>query len=165
VNLKAPIMLSRIALPYLEENGGVIVNVASLAGRTAVPGSATYSCSKFGLRIFARALAEELRGSNIKIATVSPGPVDTGFILTNIDEVSDITFSQPMSTAAEVAQTVLDLCGNKIQEQSMPAFSGFLATMSYLFPWLGRMLKPSLEQKGAKAKREWKRKLQAQKES
>ncbi|MGB5165222.1 MAG: SDR family oxidoreductase [Woeseiaceae bacterium] len=165
VNLKAPIMLSRIALPYLEENGGVIVNVASLAGKTAVPGSSAYSCSKFALRIFSRALADELRGSDIKIATVSPGPVDTGFILTNIDEVSDITFSQPMSTAEDVAQTILDLCGNNVHEQSMPAFSGFLATLSYLFPWLGRWMKPSLERKGANAKREWKRKMQAQKEA
>jgi len=164
VNLKAPIVLSRIALPYLEENGGAIINVASLAGRTAVPGIATYSSSKFGLRIFSRALAEELRDSDIKVATVSPGPVSTAFLLTGIDEASDITFSQPMSTAEEVAQAILDLCGNNIHEQAMPALSGFLATLSYLFPWLGRLMQPTLERKGAKAKREWKRNIQSQKE-
>ena len=164
VNLKAPIVLSRIALPYLEENGGAIINVASLAGRTAVPGSATYSSSKFGLRIFSRALADELRDTDIKVATVSPGPVSTAFILTGIDEVSDITFSQPMSTAEDVAQAILDLCGNNIHEQAMPALSGFLATLSYLFPWLGRLMKPTLERKGAEAKREWKRKMQTRKE-
>ena len=80
VNLKAPIILSRLALPYLREaGGGAIINVASIGGRTAVQGSATYSASKFGLRIFTFALAEELRGSGIRIAAVSPGPVvDTG---------------------------------------------------------------------------------------
>ena len=42
VNLKAPIMLTRIALPYLEEAGeGVIVNVASLHGKLASAGAST----------------------------------------------------------------------------------------------------------------------------
>jgi short-subunit dehydrogenase len=63
VNLKAPIMLTRIALPHIREaGGGAIVNVASLAGRTPVPGSAAYSASKFGLRAFTFSLDEEIRG-------------------------------------------------------------------------------------------------------
>jgi short-subunit dehydrogenase len=159
VNLKAPIMLTRIALPYLEEaGGGAIINVSSLAGRTAVPGSATYSCSKFGLRIFTYALGEELRDTNIKVAVVSPGPIDTSFIMADVDNVSNMTFSQPMSTSDEVAQAILDLCGNNQRERSMPAVSGFLATFSYLFPWLGRTMAPMLERKGARVKAEIKSK-------
>ena len=162
VNLKAPIMLSRIALSYLEEQDeGAIINVASLAGRTAVPGSATYSSSKFGLRIFSRALAEELRDTKIKVAVVSPGPVDTGFIMTDIDSVPNITFSQPMSTADDVAQAILDLCGNKQHELPMPFLSGWLTAASYLFPWLGRAMAPMLEKKGARVKAEYKRKQAA----
>jgi len=157
VNLRAPIMLSRLALPYLRENGeGVIINIGSLAGRTPVPGAATYSATKAGLRAFTLSLAEELRDSGIKIGLVSPGPIDTGFIMTDMDEVSDITFSQPMSTADEVAQTVLDLCGNKIREKSMPAISGFLTTINYLFPWVGRQMKPMLERKGQQVKKKLK---------
>ena len=162
VNLKAPIMLSRIALPYLEAaGGGAIINVASLAGRAAIPGSATYSSSKFGLRIFTHALAEELRGSNIKIAVVSPGPVDTGFIMSDVDDVPNMTFSQPMSTAEEVAQVILDLCGNNQREQSMPPSRGLLTTLLYLFPWLGRQVAPIMERKGARVKAEIKRKQAA----
>ena len=162
VNLKAPIMLSRIALPYLEAAGeGAIINVASLAGRAAVPGSATYSSSKFGLRIFTHALAEELRGSNIKVAVVSPGPIDTGFIMDDVDNVPNMTFSQPMSTAEEVAQTILDLCGNNQREVSMPPSRGLLTTLLYLFPSIGRQLAPSLEKKGARVKAEIKRKRAA----
>ena len=68
VNLRAPIVLSRIAIPYLKESGAAaIINVGSLAGRTHVPGSAGYSASKSGLRAFTYALAEELRDSGIKI--------------------------------------------------------------------------------------------------
>ncbi|HNP36587.1 MAG TPA: SDR family NAD(P)-dependent oxidoreductase [Woeseiaceae bacterium] len=157
VNLKAPIILTRIALPYLREaGGGAIINVGSLAGRLPVPGSAAYSASKCGLRAFTFAIAEEPSAAGIKFAVVSPGPIDTGFIMDNIDKVSDLTFSQAISTADEVAQAVLDLCGNNQREQTMPAMSRFVTTMSYLFPWLGRQLRPMLERKGQRVKAELK---------
>ena len=161
-NLRAPIVLTRLALPHLREaGGGAIVNVASLAGRTPVPGSATYSASKFGLRAFTFALAEELRDTRIKLAVVSPGPIDTGFIMSDIDNVSDITFSQPISTADEVAQAILDLCGNQQREVSMPRISGLLTTLSYLLPWLGRAMKPTLERRGQKVKKQLKAQARA----
>lgn len=162
VNLKAPIMLTRIALPYLREaGGGAIINVGSLAGRLPVPESATYGASKAGLRSFTYAIAEELIDSNIKFAVVSPGPIDTGFIMSDVDQVSDLTFSQPISTADEVAQTILDLCGNQRREQSMPVSSGYLTTVSYLFPWIGRKIRPLLERKGQRVKKELKARAKA----
>ena len=163
VNLKAPVMLSRLAIPHLRQSGGgAIINVASIAGRTAVAGSATYSASKFGLRIFTFALAEELRGSGIRVAAVSPGPVvDTDFIMANIDETNVINFSQPMSTAAEVAQAILDICGNRKREISLPWSSGFLSTLGYIAPWFMRALRPMLIRKGERMKRELKARAKA----
>ena len=153
VNLKAPIMLSRMMLPYLRKSKTpAIINVASLAGRTPVPGSATYSATKFGLRAFGLALAEELRGSGIKIASVSPGPIDTGFIMDDIDSVTDLTFSQPISTAEQVAEAIASLVHNKTLDQPMPRVSGLLTTVSYLFPGIGRALRPMLEKKGRRTK-------------
>ena len=162
VNLRAPIMLTRLALPYIRESGGgAIINVASLAGRTPVPGSAAYSASKFGLRAFTFSLAEEIPDSGIKLAVVSPGPIATQFILADIDTTSDLTFSQPMSTAEEVAQAILDLCGNNQREQAMPAISGLLTTVGYLLPWLGRVLRPALERRGSRVKKELKARARA----
>ena len=159
VNLKAPIILCKLAIKYLKQaGGGAIINVASLAGRTPVPRAATYSATKFGLRAFTFALGEELRGSDIKIAAVSPGPIDTGFIMSNIDDVTDVTFSQPMSTADEVAQEILNLTANAKRERSMPPISGLLTTINYLFPWVGRLVLPLMIRKG----RNVKRKLKAQ---
>ncbi len=153
VNLKAPIMLSRIALPYLREaGGGAIINVGSLAGRAPIPGSAAYAASKAGLRSFTYALGIELAESNIKLAVVSPGPIDTGFIMADLDATSDLTFSQPISTANEVAQAVLDLCGNTVREQAMPRISGFLTTIMYLLPGMSRVVRPILDRKGARVK-------------
>ncbi len=164
VNLKAPIILCRLAIPVLKEaGGGAIINVASLAGRTPVPGAATYSASKFGLRAFTLALAEELKDSKIKAAAVSPGPIDTGFIMSNIDVVTDLTFSQPLSTAEEVAAVILALCSNDKLEQAIPAMSGWLTTLTYLFPWLGRAVRPLLERRGRRVKRQLKMKLRQEK--
>jgi len=161
VNLKAPILLCRLAIPRMRtvEGGAAIVNVASLAGRVPVRGAATYSASKFGLRAFTFALGEELRGTGIKLAVVSPGPIDTGFIMSNIDSVEDIVFSQPMSTSEEVADEILKLCLNDRRERSMPPVSGMLATLSYLFPALGRKLQPVLDRRGRRAKRRWREKM------
>jgi len=162
VNLRAPIVLTRLVLPHIREaGGGAIINVASLAGRTPVPGSAAYSASKFGLRAFTFSLAEEIRDSGIKLAVVSPGPIATQFILDDIDKTSDLTFSQPMSSAEEVAQVILDLCGNNQREQAIPAMSGVLTTLAYLMPWLGRALRPALERKGNRVKKELKAKARA----
>ena len=162
VNLRAPIVLSRLALPFIKESGGgAIVNVASLAGRTPVPGAATYSASKFGLRTFTFALAEELAGTGVKLAVVSPGPIDTGFIMSDIDDVTDITFSQPMSTADEVAVEILELCVNDKRERSMPPISGALTLLSYLFPPLARIIQPMLSARGRRVKRSLKAQMRA----
>lgn len=163
VNLKAPLMLTRLVLPHLQEaGGGAIINVGSLAGRSSIPGSAAYAASKAGLRSFTYSLGFELAMSNIKVAVVSPGPIDTGFIMADIDATSDLTFSQSMSTAEEVAQAILDLCGNNLREQAMPKLGGLLTTISYLFPRLGQAVHPMLERKGARAKAAVKAKLKAE---
>jgi len=163
VNLKAPIILSHLALPYIKESGGgAIINVGSLAGRTPVPGAAAYSASKFGLRAFTFALADELSDSSIKLATVSPSMIYTGFIMDNLDDVIDLNFSQPVSTADDVADEILKLCSNSKRERSMPPVSGLLTTLTYLFPWLGRFARPILERKGRAVKRRLKEKMHRQ---
>ncbi|NNF40339.1 MAG: SDR family NAD(P)-dependent oxidoreductase [Woeseiaceae bacterium] len=162
VNLRAPVVLSRLALPYFRESGsGVIINVGSLAGKVVYPGAAAYSASKAGLRFFTLALAEELRDEDIKVGLVSPGPINTAFIMEDIDKVSDITFSQPMTPVEEVAQAILDLSGNNLREQAMPRTSGLLATVVGLMPWLGRLMKPTLERKGQRVKKELKAEARA----
>ena len=98
INIRAPLVLSCAAIPYLRRTGGGgIVMVGSLAGMAPLQGAATYSGTKAGLRAFAYALADEMRGTRIHVGVVSPGPIDTGFIMVVIDKVEDIVCSQPMS--------------------------------------------------------------------
>jgi short-subunit dehydrogenase len=158
VNLRAPIQLACLMLPYLRKaGGGAIVNVGSLAGRTPLQGAATYAATKAGLRAFTYSLADELRDSGIYIGLVSPGPIDTGFIMSEIDQVEDIVFSQPMSSAQQVADAIVSIARGEETEISLPRASGWLTTISYLFPALRRALRPALYNKGRKAKLQYKR--------
>lgn len=155
VNLRAPLYLSAKALPSLQENQGAIVMVGSLAGRTPMQGAATYAATKAGLRAFTYALADELRDKKVAVGVVSPGPIDTGFIMDEIDQVEDIVYSQPMSTAEEVADAVVQLCRGERTEIAMPKASGLLTTMSYLFPRLRQGSRAALYKKGRKNKEKY----------
>lgn len=158
VNLRAPMVLTRLALPIMRQQGsGSIVNVASLAGRFPLEDEATYSATKFALRIFSFAVAEELAGSDIHVSVVSPGPVDTGFIMdpSVIDDVPPLVYSQPMSTAAEIAHLVLESAHDGVRERTKPVLGARLATLSYLFPALRRAVVPLLERKGEREKKKY----------
>ena len=156
VNLRAPIYLTGLALPHiLAAGGGAVVMVGSLAGRTPMRGAATYASTKAGLRACTHSLAEELADRDIKVGLVSPGPIDTAFIMDSLDEVEDIVYSQPMSTAAEVAEAVVAVARGEDVEICLPAFSSKLTNLSYLSPWLRQKMRPALEKKGAKNKEKY----------
>ncbi len=156
VNMRAPLLLSCAAIPYLQRAGsGAIVNIGSLAGRAPLQGAATYSATKAGLRAFSYALGDELRDHNISVGVVSPGPIDTGFIMDEIDLVEDIVFSQPMSSAQQVADAVVTVARGEETEVVLPAASAKLTHLSYLFPGLRRSLRPKLYEQGRKNKEKY----------
>jgi short-subunit dehydrogenase len=149
-NLTAPLRLIHASIPVLRP-GGVIVNVASLAGKVPVPHEATYSATKAGLRAFSRALAFELRERSVRVATVCPGPVDTGFF-GDVEHVPDLVFSQPMSTAEQVADVIVRAVETDAGELDIPPISGKLATLAYLSPRFFTSLRPTFEKIGARNK-------------
>jgi len=151
VNLAAPVVLTRAAVPLMRP-GGSIVNVASLAGMVPMRNQVVYGATKFGLRAFSRAARDELAPRGIRVSAVSPGPVDTGFFGEEIERVADVVFSQPMSTADEVADAVMACIHDGTPEIALPWLSGKLCTLGYVSPALTRLLRPALEKKGARAK-------------
>jgi 3-oxoacyl-[acyl-carrier protein] reductase len=78
-NLSGVFYCCREALPLMKETGGYIINIGSLAGKYAHPGSAAYSASKFGLIGFSEALMQEVRYDHIRVSYLMPGSVNTGF--------------------------------------------------------------------------------------
>ena len=74
VNLRAPIVLSRLLVEQMAARGsGHIVLISSLAGRTAQAGGSLYSATKFGLRGFGQALRADLRERGVGVSVVFPG--------------------------------------------------------------------------------------------
>ena len=66
------------AMPLLRDSGaGHIVNVSSVAGRTANFGSAVYNLTKWGVVGFSEALRQEALNSNIRVTAIEPGFVET----------------------------------------------------------------------------------------
>ncbi len=152
VNLAAPIVITRAAAPLMRE-GGSIVNVASLAGMIPMGNQAVYGATKFGLRAFSRAVRDELLPRGIRVSVVSPGPVDTGFFAGELERIADVTFSQPMSSADQVADAVMACIRDGTPEIALPWLSGKLCTLGYLSPALTRFLRPGLEKRGARNKK------------
>ena len=80
VNYYGPLLLIQALIPIMrEQGGGRIVNISSLGGRMAFPGGGLYSCSKFALEALSDVLRMELKGFNIQVSVVEPGPVVTEF--------------------------------------------------------------------------------------
>jgi len=79
-NLKAVFLLCRLVVPaMIARRTGHIVNIASLAGKSAFAGGATYCASKWGLLGFTQSMAEDLRPFGIRVSAVCPGSVLTEF--------------------------------------------------------------------------------------
>ena len=78
VNLRGVIAVTHAVLPSMHERGGgVIVNVASEAGRVGSQGSVVYSAAKAGVIGFTRAIARESARYKVRCNAVAPGPVET----------------------------------------------------------------------------------------
>jgi NAD(P)-dependent dehydrogenase (short-subunit alcohol dehydrogenase family) len=77
VNLLAPAVLTRLALPALRAARGTVVFVNSGAGLRANPGWSAYAASKFGLRALADALRLEEKEHGVRVTTVHPGRTAT----------------------------------------------------------------------------------------
>jgi 3-oxoacyl-[acyl-carrier protein] reductase len=80
VNMRGVFLLTSAVLPrMISQNGGDIVNIASLAGRNAFAGGAGYAATKWALIGFSRCLMLEVREHNIRVVTLCPGSVATDF--------------------------------------------------------------------------------------
>ena len=80
LNLSGVFYCCREAIPRMKEaGGGYIFNISSLAGKSAFAGGAGYNASKFGLNGFTEAMMLDHRQDNIRVTSIMPGSVDTGF--------------------------------------------------------------------------------------
>ena len=106
VNCIAAMDLAHYALRRMRERGeGGIVNVASVAGYQPIPFLATYAASKAFVVALSQALAEECRGTGVRVVTLNPGPVATEFQSVAGTRVSEKTLG--IRTPEEVVEAGL----------------------------------------------------------
>ena len=120
LDLTAPFLCAQAAARHmLGAGGGVIVNVASALGHTAMPGRAAYASAKHGLIGLTKVLGIEWATRGVRCLAVSPGYVATELVKENMrrggfDE-RDIERRTPvgrLATPAEVARVVAFLASD-----------------------------------------------------
>jgi NAD(P)-dependent dehydrogenase (short-subunit alcohol dehydrogenase family) len=110
-NLLGPMFCTRELLPLLEAAPAtlrmpVVANVASIAGRVAIPRSSDYTASKFGLVGMTESLWHDLTASGIKVMMVNPGPVDTeGFPMAKVKAIPGLAWT--VMEPARVARAIV----------------------------------------------------------
>jgi len=136
-NLLGVLRMSKAFLPLLRRSGhGHIVNVASLAGRYAVPGASVYSATKHGVVAFSEALSLELEPYSILVTTVNPGLVATeGFPHEDARERRVGRVMRPERVATEIVRIVER---GITPERSIPRWLGAFQAVRVLTPRLYR---------------------------
>jgi NAD(P)-dependent dehydrogenase (short-subunit alcohol dehydrogenase family) len=110
INARAPFILCREALPLLKKSqAGYIINIASVVGVKGYPLQSAYTSSKHALRGMTISLAEEVKGSNIRVHLLCPGGVDTELVQKVRPDIKKDELMQP----EEIAELVLYLVTHK----------------------------------------------------
>ncbi|MEM1179752.1 MAG: SDR family oxidoreductase [Acidobacteriota bacterium] len=154
VNLKGVIHGTRAAARLMVEQGrGHIINIASLASMAPVPGLGLYVASKYGVRGFSMAAAQELRPRGVFVSCVCPDAVRTPMLDLQVDyPEAAITFTAPrFLTPEDVSALVLgQVMRRRPVIASLPRSRAFLARLSDLFPAVATRLVAVLDKKGRK---------------
>ena len=78
VNFLSSVWTTLAAIPHmLTQGGGAIVNISSFSAKVSPPRETAYAASKCAMEGFTAGLWNDLVGSNIHVALVVPGPIDT----------------------------------------------------------------------------------------
>jgi NAD(P)-dependent dehydrogenase (short-subunit alcohol dehydrogenase family) len=146
VNVRSQLLLARAAAAAMTRQAaespawsGAVVFVSSIAGAVGVPGESVYSATKAALEAFAPLLAEELRPARVRVATVLPGVVDTGFFGTR-GAPYERRFPRPIPPERVAAAVVRTLRGSGPARAIEPRWLALPARMAAVTPGLYRAL-------------------------
>ena len=111
-NVRGVLSVTRALLPRMLERGsGHVINIGSLAGRTAYPGGAVYSATKAALDRITSGLRMDVLGSGVRVSTVDPGLVETEFSVVRFrgdeERAASVYAGMTPLTGVDVAEAVV----------------------------------------------------------
>jgi NADP-dependent 3-hydroxy acid dehydrogenase YdfG len=108
-NLLGAMTVTEVFLDQLRDGGGDLVNLSSVAGRTARPGNAVYAATKWGLNGWSEALRQELQ-PDVRVIVIEPGAVATELTdhITHPDakHAAEQMYKQLAITADDIAEVI-----------------------------------------------------------
>ena len=110
MNLRGMHALLRAVVPGMRARGaGSLVNVAALSGQVPAAGSAMYSASKAAVLALMAAVAEELRGSGVRVNSVLPSTIDTAANRSAMPTADTSRWTTPQ----DIARVIVFLCSDE----------------------------------------------------
>lgn len=108
-NIKGLLYVTRAFLPTMVSAGkGLVVNIASIAGRQAYRGGNVYGATKAAVKLFSDSLQIDLNGTGVRVCNIDPGLVETEF--------SEVRFRGDTSRAETVYKGYQPLTGHDVAE-------------------------------------------------
>lgn len=152
VNLKGTMYGTRVVGEQMvEQETGHIVNFGSLASMAPLSGLGIYTGSKFGVRGYSLAAAQELRTHEVDVTVVMPDAVDTSMLEKQADyEEAAIVFSgsDPL-TVEDIEEAMFErVLPDRPLEVALPATRGGIARLTNLVPQILGVLEPLFRKLG-----------------
>ncbi|HYE75951.1 MAG TPA: SDR family oxidoreductase [Blastocatellia bacterium] len=152
VNAKGVIFGTQAAARQMIKQGhGHIINISSMAGLVPIQSLAIYSASKYAVRGFSLAAAQELRPHGIFVTVVCPDAVETPMTARQRERAeAAILFSSPkLLTVEAVGDAIIRrVLTHRPLELYLPIHRGLLARLTDLFPSLAFPLGPLFAKRG-----------------
>lgn len=131
INFRGVVHGCKLALPGMLARGhGQVVNVASMAGKLAVPGLAVYCGTKFAVVGFTETLREEYRDSGVQFTTVMPAKVTTE-LASGTEQAGR---GVPTASPEQVADAVFDALVERLPEVTVPRYLAAVAPLQGVAP-------------------------------
>lgn len=147
LNLLSVVRCTRAALPHLLQSRGHLINIGSLASKTAMPYMGAYPATKFALAAYTQQLRLELKDQGLHVLLVCPGPIASQQTHRRFEDPSiDVPESarKPGGGAKmralspeKVARAILSACERRQDELILPRYVRLLFVISQWWPRLG----------------------------